>query len=315
MENIKYDLVVMATRKNLSILKIAMPFYKENLDFKTLFVVSPSCLQEEIEKIKDLVFVDEDSVFPGLSFEKIQNQIERISGEKKRAGWYLQQFLKLAWAYRCDDEYYVVIDSDTIPLNHIDFINNEGKYLFTSKIEYNMPYFETLNTLFSGAIKRVVNFSFIAENMIFDTKYVKEMLKQIESNLKLDGNYFFEKIIYAINPQYLLKSGFSEFETYGNYMAEKHKELMEIRTIRTCREAVYILGSMPTVRQLLWAKKDYDLISIELTEYMPTFVTKLACNKFVMEHINMKAFVYMRTKIRTLYRRIVGKKDFRFENY
>lgn len=290
-----------------------MPFYQKNLNAKSIFVIAPKKIESEIKKIPGTLFIDEDTVYPELSYKSVSDIFCNICGDSSKTGWYLQQFLKLAWAYHCDDKYYVVIDADTFPLNPVPFIDENGKYLFTKKIEYNKPYFDTIKKLFNGEIKREGNFSFISENMIFDCDYVKEMLNKIENNCQLQGNNFFEKIIYAINPCDVLQSGFSEFETYGNYMLATHPDRCAMRTLRTQREAVYILGSCPTSQQFLWAAKDYDIISIEVPTYKSTIMTLLAKRKFIQIRIRFRTLVSLRARTRTIYRKIIGKNDFRFE--
>ena len=94
--------------------------------------MASSKLKSEIEKIPGILFVDEDEVFSGLSFNNVADVIEEISGKREYVGWYLQQFLKFSWAYQSKNSSYCVLDSDTFPLNHIQFVE-DGKYLFTKK--------------------------------------------------------------------------------------------------------------------------------------------------------------------------------------
>ena len=171
-----YELVILATKKNLHTLQLAMPFYRKNLNAKAIFIIAPARIEQEIKIIPDVFFINEETVYVDLSFKKVAEILYKICGNSDKTGWYLQQFLKLAWAYRCRDKYYVVIDADTLPLNPISFIDKNGNYLFTSKIEFNKPYFDTIEKLFNGEVKRAGNFSFVAENMVFDCMFVKEML-------------------------------------------------------------------------------------------------------------------------------------------
>lgn len=310
---IKYDLIIMATEKDLSTLKIALPFYKQNLNAGTIYIIASQKIKDKISELEGVEFFDEDTLYPGMNFNAIADIIEEISGERKRAGWYFQQFLKFAWSYRCTGKYYVVIDADTIPLNHIDFMDDNNRYLFTQKIEYNKPYFDTMEKLFAGKIKRCGDFSFVAENMIFDCEYVKELIGFIETNDDLKGTCYWQKILYAVAPESILKSGFSEFETYGNYMLTVHPEATHMRKLRTAREAVYVLGGVPSYDQLIWAGRDYDVISIENPDYGRTLMVKLASVGFVQRHIRFQTLVKTRKKIRTVYRNIRGRNNFEFD--
>ena len=231
-----------------------------------------------------------------------------------RAGWYLQQFLKLAWAYQTKDPYYLVLDADTIPLNHLDFISDNGKFLFTKKIEYNKPYFDTIGNIFGSKLYKKADFSFVAEHMIFSSCYVKEMLYMITENNLLKGESFWEKILYAIKIDDIKKAGFSEFETYGNYMFLYHPDLIDFRSLRTEREAVYLIGSHPSEQLLKWASVDYDIISIEINDYYHTPMIVLTSIPLVRKMFHLKTLSTIRRKIRSVYRKVLKKNDFKFEN-
>ena len=307
-EQKKYDVVILATKKDLGLLKLTVPYVLTNLNPKKIYVVASEEIQNDVELIPGVVYYNESSVYQDLSYQRVENIIFRISGERKRAGWYLQQFIKLAWAYVTDDEEYVVIDSDTFPLNPINFYSKDGKYLFTEKVEFNKPYFDTITNLFGEKIKSFAGFSFVAEHMMFNKKYVLEMLGYIIENEALRGNNFFEKILYAVDPNEILHSGFSEFETYGNFMLTFHADEIRMRKLRTLREAVFVLGSTPSQMQLQWAAKDYDIISIELPNYKKTLLTRLTSSKLGTT-IPLKVVANTRKKIRTIYRYILRKNN------
>ena len=55
--------------------------------------------------------------------------------------------------------------------------------------------------------------------MIFDCHYVIKMLEDIEKNAAVKGKMFWEKILYSIRLEHIQENSFSEFETFGTYMA------------------------------------------------------------------------------------------------
>lgn len=309
----KLDVVIMATKKNLKTLKKSIPYIKKNIKHDAIYIVSSKNNQTEITDIKDVTFVDEDSVVSGMTFAAVADIMEELTGSKSRTGWYFQQFLKLGWAQRATGKYYVVIDADTFPLNQIDFVSEDERYEFTSKIEYNKPYFDTIDQLFHGRYKRVGDFSFVAEHMAFDVSIVKQMLKEIECCNPLKGNNFYEIILRSVNTADLPIAGFSEFETYGTYISINYPELVQMRKLRTLREAAYVLGGEPTKEQLEWAAQDYDIISIEVPEYSDKIFTRLTRNSFVQKHIHLSTIAKTRQNLRSVYRKMVGKKDMRFD--
>ncbi|MCQ6280444.1 DUF6492 family protein [Bacillus sp. EB600] len=225
---------------------------------------SPFRFLSRLQHNEKLEFMNEDEIYHGMTFNTIQSIMNNITGTPWGSGWYLQQFLKMAYATICKNEHYVVWDSDTIPLNVISFFDDQtDKYLFTMKTEYHKPYFATIEKLFNGEVKKYNNQSFIAEHMIMDTKIMIELINKIESNKQLKGNYFYEKIMYAINPKDIQRSGFSEYETYGNYVMKYYSNKYIMRKLKSLREARQHIGFSPTDDDLLRASKDFDLISFE----------------------------------------------------
>lgn len=256
-----YDVIIPATARNKSVLEKALPYIQKNLSPKQIVVIS----NKDLEICSDIAFksIDENSLFEGLTFQRVREVIvKRDKYAGKRAGWYLQQFLKLSYAYVCDDDYYMSWDADTIPLRPIYMAENGHPY-FDVKSEYNQPYFTTINKLFSRMVKKKADFSFISEHMIFAKKYVAEMLGKIDHNPKLGGENVFEKILDAVSSIDLLMSGFSEFETYGNYMMEYHPQIYRIRHLNALRDGDRIYGNSPTEDNLKEAAARYDMITFE----------------------------------------------------
>ncbi|WP_395003707.1 hypothetical protein [uncultured Helicobacter sp.] len=53
---------------------------------------------QSLPHARHLRYIDEDTLYSGLSLERIQSILARRIHDTKRAGWYLQQFLKMAYA-------------------------------------------------------------------------------------------------------------------------------------------------------------------------------------------------------------------------
>jgi len=309
----RYDVIILTTKKNLAVLRIALPYIRKNIvNGGNIYVIASVAIQSEINAINDCSFVNEDEVYPGLTYSKVASLMKEICGSSDKCGWYFQQFLKLAWSYKCKTDHYIVIDADTIPMTPIQFQDSEGMNIFTQKTEYNQPYFDTINKLFSGKVTRCVDFSFVAEHMIFSVHHMCEMINLINGNHSIEGDSFYAKILYAVG-QNLLVSGFSEFETYGNFMMTFYPQECRTKIYRTQREAVYVLGSKPTRKQLEWASKSYDIISIEVNDYGPTIFTILSSISIVRQIITMKTLCKLRFNLRKKYRKLVCKPDFVIE--
>ena len=78
-----------------------------------------------------------------------------------RVGWYEQQFLKMEYSKICKNDYYLIWDSDTIPIKPVKMFDN-NKPIFDMKKEHHSPYFITLDKL-------IPNLNFIKKFFYFRT--------------------------------------------------------------------------------------------------------------------------------------------------
>ena len=125
-----------------------------------------------------------------------------------------------------------------------DFFDEENRPFFYIGNENHGEYIETLEQLLPGMIpKYKENISFIVNYMLFKTDYVKELLEKVAKSA-VEGSSWWEKILYSIRSDYINESGFSEFETYGNYVMKYHfgeyslRSISQYRTVNRHFEAV-----------------------------------------------------------------------------
>lgn len=261
-----YDIVIMIVEKNMKIVKTTIAYLKKNVAFKDIVLVGKKKLEEDCRKdFPDCRFIDEDNLYEDMNYNVVKALIsQKDKYAIRRTGWYFQQFLKMSYALVCEDSYYLVWDADTIPLRPISMINFDSeKPYFDVKTEYNRPYFTTLKKLFYPPIKKEVPYSYISEHMLINVGIMKHLIEDIERNHELKGKHFFEKIMDAVLEIDIIHSGFSEFETYGNYVNKNHKGYYDIRQLKSLRNGKYYLGDDPDDRLLEWAACSYDLLSIE----------------------------------------------------
>lgn len=275
----KFDVIVPMTPDNLPVFRMNVEWMKKNLSCKRILVIGAEALSGPCREM-GVEFFPEDTLIEGMTLKNIRSCIEARLGNGKRAGWYFQQFLKLAYAYVCTDEYYIVWDADTVPLQKIPHMV-DGHPVFTKKEEMEPAYFETLDRLFEGKVKRCGDFSFICENMIMNVRIMKEMLEVIMGQPGLQGDSFWERILSAVSDENLPGSGFSEFETYGNYVMTYYPELYHLRTLRGMRKGAEFFGMNPDFKQLVWAAKSYDTIAFERWSYHHPFLGSICRNPLV----------------------------------
>lgn len=261
------DIVICVAYKNCRFLKKNLLFIEENLNPENIYIITKQnnfrSLSSSNKKVK---LIDENRLVNGLSFDSVRKCVQSHL-HNNLTGWYFQQFLKMGFALsKYANDYYLVWDSDTVPLNKLSFINENGKYLFMPKTEHHIPYFNTIDNLFNAPIK--AKFSFISEHMIFDVRIMKELISKIESSIILNSPtdaLWFEKCIYAIQSGIML--GFSEFETYGTYCLNYHPKIFSLRTFRTFRRGGLIYGAFPTNKEISSLSNDLDTCSFELYDF------------------------------------------------
>lgn len=260
------QIIIPHIARNNELLKINIPYIQANLSPKEIVILSKKdtidTISNEYVDYSNIIFLDEDSIYPNLTFSRIKELLSKTKCEEDKTGWYFQQFLKFAWSFNPQAaDYYLTWDSDTIPLQKISFISDDGKPFFLKKYEYNPSYFQTLEKLLG--LKKENDFSFIAESMLFSKKIVKEIIENIENNKDLSGLTFYEKILslidYADNP----RVAFSEFETYGTYVSKYYPDLYLTKEIIAFRMGAKKYGLTPTHYDLKRESKKYETISFE----------------------------------------------------
>ena len=205
-------------------------------------------------------FINEKSL---IDVDKIKNIIySRSKGAIKRSGWYVQQFVKMQYSKICKEKFYLIFDSDTIPVKGVSMFSEKGKPYFDVSKRYVKPYFETMKTIFPE-LGKIYNYSFVTEHMLIKTEIMKELIHKIENNTNLNGDNWYEKIINSINIEYLNNIGFSEYETFGTFTNFYYNNLYKIRKWKSLRYDNYYKPKSFTFKNSNNVSKKYDAISFE----------------------------------------------------
>ncbi len=263
----QYDVLIPVAKKDASFVKNVVTYINRNLiGCEKIYIVTN---QENFKRLNALtsseanvVLLDENALVPELSFGIVAECMKKKgAGAEKRVGWYFQQLLKYAFAKsQYAKEYYLTWDADTVPLTPISFFDGETP-LFTKKIEHHKPYFVTLNRLLGFG--KLVDFSFIAEHMVFKVSVVKEMLDAIVAYPTSEGSNWVEKIMYACHFAPGQGPYFSEFETFGNYCTKYHPSLYQTRQLNSFRGAGMIRGRHVNEKLLKRLSFDLNIASFE----------------------------------------------------
>lgn len=167
------------------------------------------------EEISDQKFiVKPESIFSKKFQKYISDRLP--SGEHEHASWYLQQFIKLELLDQLNENTNAVLwDGDTVPLEPINFIDDDGKLRYFVGTENHHPYFATIKKLFN--IDKQVSHSFISQSFPIKSEWFQEFKRVIENR---SGRIWYEAVIDAIN--FTHSNAFSEYETLGNFIANQY---------------------------------------------------------------------------------------------
>jgi hypothetical protein len=220
METEKIPILLVAKQNIIPVLRLTIESLEKNIKNNIIHLVVPDKEINLFEKIitEKIKLIPESYVVPNWTHSRISDFMPK---QPDRAGWYLQQFIKLNFGIYSKYSEYLIWDADTILLKPVKFKKNL-KYIFNPAKEYHAHYFKTFERILG--IKPTLSKSVISQFMMINTEICLEMQRDI---CRHGNNEDWIKIILCGLP-FSDKSEFSEYETYGNYIAYKYPEKIEL---------------------------------------------------------------------------------------
>lgn len=266
----EFSLVILTIERDLPMLVAGLPYMRHFLSpRKLVFIASGSCLKalrHAIPLRASDELIDEDELSSGLSLGLLRDTLKARGADPSRAGWYFKQIAIFAYAMRPDaPERYLVWDADTIPLRPIPFFDARGRTLLDRKKAYHQPYFATLRRL--TGIERQVGYSFIAEHMMFDREIVRALVVEAMRKESYAGAAFARRIMDSVADCDLGGSGFSEYESYGNFAAARFPGRIAVRNRPSLRYGSVFFMRPPSGSQLFALSGLYAWASFEAKSY------------------------------------------------
>jgi hypothetical protein len=207
----------------------------------------------------DLQLWDESTLLATMTMEELK-QVP-LPFFPRGAGWYFQQFLKLAFVdVSNDDDYFLIWDADTVLLKALDFFSPDGLPYYTRASENHHPYFETFEKLFGVPANR--EYSFISQHQLIKKSVLRMMIAEIEERFPDCKSWY-----WAVMGQLKGEGSnlFSEYETYGHYLKIKQPDSFLTRDIAWTRHGGGLLGYGPDNRRLKKLSRDYTFAAFEST--------------------------------------------------
>jgi len=218
----KLDVIINVGPNDIQILRDQIRYTQKNVkNYRHIYLIS----YDPRLTVEGCITIDEQK-FP-FRMENVENAL----GKNHRNGWYFQQLLKMYAPQVIPDllERFVCIDADTFFVKPTDFINpdtNRSRYCFSK--ENHQPYFEHMKRLHPSFCRMDPEKSGICHHMVFEKKYLKELMGMVEN---LHSKAFYVVFLESIDKADAVKSGASEFEIYFNFMLQYHPNEIEIRPL------------------------------------------------------------------------------------
>lgn len=248
--------LLVAERSVLPVVENSIASLFQWAEIQRAIIVIPARQMSDFAHLKtsSVELIAEDDVIPGHIRQSI---VTRLGARQARAGWYLQQFVKLGFCKCVEAPRYVIWDADTVLLQPMSFFC-DGRLQLAAAKEYHRPYFETFERLMDA--RPALRSSAISQYMPVDVSCAKEMLERIE---RLHNRHWIDAILSVLPLQG--DSEFSEYETLANYMALSHPDKISFVRHRWFRYGSDICGftTLPGIDEVAAIFSGYAYVAFE----------------------------------------------------
>jgi hypothetical protein len=263
-EAIMFDVIMPVTRQHNSIAALSVISLLRHIMPRRIYVMTAPdnfLFFEKLQKKYPVILLDENDLIPEVNLRSIADFIENVGQKRARAGWYFQQFLKMSACFLPDiSDHYLIWDADTLMLNPIGFLNDQNQVLIKPSSEYHQPYFDTYGKLLGKA--RSVDYSFISEHFFINSHYMRELISAIQEHVSPLKPWVWN-IMNTVETKHLSGAGFSEYETYGNFVNTVHPGAFALRPLKTIRYGARKFGPIPNQYDLYRLSLSYSYASFE----------------------------------------------------
>ncbi len=224
------DVVIPSDAKDIPTLEQCIRGIRENgANIRRIVVVSKKRFTDQAEWF-------DESNYP-FSFQDVASalanrdpDLEKLLFQKgSRTGWYFQQLLKLYAFFVIPDlsPNVLILDADTVFLQPVTFLNQEGGGMYNPGTEYHIPYFEHAARLLPGFQRLFPEYSGVSHHMLFQRPVIEALFEEVE---EMHGAPFWQVFCQLVDRQHLW-AGASEYEIYFNYVFS-HTNQVSIRKLK-----------------------------------------------------------------------------------
>lgn len=263
-------LICVCCKRDAATWKVASKYITQNIESDVYQVYVPDQEVNFFRLISDKQFnVIGESIYTQSFAEAIQSKLPLDM--KNQFGWYLQQFIKLSAAKDSEEGETVLIwDADTVPIQRLNFIAEDGKLVYYKSEEYHKPYFIFIQKLLG--LNKLVDFSFIAQCLVMKALWLQELCAELEAKSGCDWVRTLLDVI-----DFSEGNGFSEYELLGTYFSYRHQNSICFTDRKWLRLGNSTVGHVNFLNQE-WIDgplRDYDFLSFEAWDKMKPYFWKV----------------------------------------
>lgn len=215
-----------------------------------------------------------ESIYLGLFQEELLKALPKH--QRHQYGWYLQQFIKLAVIEKSPpNEVILIWDADTIPIQKLEFINEQSNLIYYAGNEHHQPYFDCIARLADQ--KKIVNFSFISQCFPMRSEWMHEFCNYIENKHAVSWT---QAMLNSID--FNEGNGFSEYETLGTFLTHQHLDQIVISKREWHRLGNSLIGHPAFLNRYISKNKvlKFDYMSFERWDRIKPYFFKVTIPYF-----------------------------------
>jgi Family of unknown function (DUF6492) len=221
LSNDPVDVVVPCIKKDLVTLDLCIAGIREHgYPIRRIIVVSPERLTEQAEWFDEALFPfskEEVTFFLWKKDLHTTRHYLKYREYRRRINWCYQQLLKLYASFVIPDlsPNVLVLDADTIFLNPVCFLDDNGGGLYAPGFSNHWVYYEHANRCLTGLHRIFPEYSGIAHHMLFQLSILKDLFFSIEQQHQKP---LWQVFCFETDPKYIKEPPFaSEYEIYFNF--------------------------------------------------------------------------------------------------
>lgn len=214
------DVIIPCARQDLYTLRACIEGIKKNgIGIRRVIIVSKEPMIEDIEGVEwfsEAHFPFDKSSISYEIFGSMKKAKDFVESPLSRAGWILQQLLKLYSPFVIPDisSNVLVLDADVVFLAPTRFLTKEGGAIFHVGTEYHEPYFSHMKRALPYLQKVFPQYSGVAHHMLFQRPILADFLSQLK---ELHQEEPWKVLCHCIDQRYIYHSTLSEYEMYFNF--------------------------------------------------------------------------------------------------